>query len=498
MAAKTVEEMLSDEQWVWRLATYNETVAKNKWIPDHIKKGIGENRKQQQFLLMSDIKEVFYGGAAGGGKSVCTLVSAAQYVHVPGYAALLLRENYGDLAKPGAWMDLSRQWWQDKTIGGEKAEYNERDKVWRFPSGATITFGYLDSDNAVYQYDSASFHFCAVDELTAHTEFRYRFMFGRLRRPKEGPLSEVPIRMRSASNPGNKGSAWVSKRFGCSKSTWEGRVRDTLYIPATLVDNAKNLDVDEYRSSLAMLDPLTRAQREKGDWDAIEGGRFKAEWFGRWRVDPALRDTMILTDGQGKEIERFQPEKCGRFQTCDPAASTSAAADYFVLSTWLVTPRSNVVWWHCHRNKHEIPEQVSNAQRLYRRFLPQFIAVEEVGNQNSLAQLLRCSHNPVMVVRKAGPGGKDKLAHAAGFIALAASGRVFLPEYPARDFPLDEMLSEIVRFTGNAKADGHDDVIDSGSMMADALPFVRNHTGGVPSRPFAAYNSTVIPLSGLR
>lgn len=41
-------------------------------------------------------------------------------------------------------------------------------------------------------------------------------------------------------------------------------------------------------------------------------------------------------------------------------------------------------------------------------------------------------------------------------------------------------------------------MIDSGSMMADVLPFVRNHTGAVASKPYIAYTSKVTPLSGLK
>lgn len=486
-----------EAEWTWRIATFNKTVGANKWIPDHIKEGLGKNSKQKQLLLFTDLKEIFYGGAAGSGKSVATLVGATQYVDVPGYAAILLRENYGDLNKPGAWMDLARQWWYEKTIGGQKADWNERDRVWRFPSGATITFGYLDSDSAAYQYDSASFHYCAIDELTQHTEWRYRFMFGRLRRPKEGPLSQVPIRMRSASNPGNKGAAWVSKRFGCSPKTFPNRLPGTMYIPATLVDNAANLDVDEYRQSLALLDPLTRAQREKGDWDAIEGGRFKKEWFGWWRAADRLADTMVLTDHDGKEVERFRTDQCGRFQTCDPAASTSAAADYFASGTFLVTPKANVVWWGLHRGKHEIQEQLSTCQRLYRKYRPQFLAVEEVLNQRALAQLLRRSTNPVMVVRPVSPLGKDKLNRAAGAISLAASGRIFLPEHPDRDFPIDDLVNELVRFTGDGKS-GNDDCVDCLSYACDLLPFVRNHTGGVGGMPFFRYEHKGDAYSGLK
>ena len=57
--------------------------------------------KQQAFLLL-DCHEALFGGAAGGGKSSALLMAALQYVDVPGYAALILRRTYADLALPGA------------------------------------------------------------------------------------------------------------------------------------------------------------------------------------------------------------------------------------------------------------------------------------------------------------------------------------------------------------------------------------------------------------
>jgi phage terminase large subunit-like protein len=486
--------------WEWRVATYRRTVEQNPWIPEDVRgRGLRENPKQRQFLLLTDVEEVFYGGAAGCGKSFATLIAATQYVDVPGYAALLLRENFGDLNKAGAWMELSRQWWYKKG-----PEFNERDRCWRFPSGATITFGYLDSDKAVYQYDGPSFHFIAIDELTQHSEWRYQFMFKPLRRPTTGPLSKLPLRMRATSNPGNVGHEWVKKRFGCGNADPRQRAPGAVFVPATLTDNAGNLDVDDYRAKLAKLDPLTRKQREDGNWDAVEGGRFKKEWFGSYRTDRSLRDTVILTAGPahgGEEVERFQPDKCSCVQTCDPAASTSKDADYFVLSTWIVTPKANIIWWGCHRAKYEIQEQVSNCQDLYRRYRPQFIAVEEVLNQRALAQLLRRSTRPVMIVKGVSPRGQNKADHAAGFISLAASGRVFLPErgqWRQDVFPLEDVIDELVRFTGDSKKDGKDDIVDSASYFAEMLPLVRAgyYSGG--GRPPIRHESKSLPFSGLR
>src|SRR3989337_968646 len=65
--------------------------------------------KQSAFLILPH-REAFYGGAAGGGKSDALLMGALQYVDVPGYAALILRRTFTDLAKAEALIPRSLEW----------------------------------------------------------------------------------------------------------------------------------------------------------------------------------------------------------------------------------------------------------------------------------------------------------------------------------------------------------------------------------------------------
>ena len=166
------------------------TLAWSKFIP------VQPTAKQLAFLFLPTL-EALFGGAAGPGKSVGLLMSGLQYVDNPHYAALLLRKSYADLSLPGALMDKAAQW-----LGGTAAVWQAEKKTWAFPSGATLTFGYLDNTQDKYRYQSSEFQFIGFDELTQFQETDYRYMFSRLRRC-EG--SDIPIRMRAASNPGNIG-----------------------------------------------------------------------------------------------------------------------------------------------------------------------------------------------------------------------------------------------------------------------------------------------------
>ena len=222
--------------------------------------------KQLAFLLL-DNREALYGGAAGGGKSDALLMGALQYVSRPDYAALLLRRSYTDLALPGALMDRAREW-----LMPTDARWNDKSKTWTFPSGATISFGYLEQVGAEYRYQSTEFQYIGFDELTQFTENQYRYLFSRLRKRSD---VDTPLRMRSASNPGGIGHEWVKQRFIDSDSVDNGRI----FISARLPDNP-HLDSDSYMQSLQELDPITRRQLLAGDWTARQaGGLFRREWF---------------------------------------------------------------------------------------------------------------------------------------------------------------------------------------------------------------------------
>lgn len=211
---------------------------------------------QQQKFLALDCLEALYGGAAGGGKSDALLMAALQYVHVPGYSALLFRRTYQDLALPGAIMDRSHEW-----LGDTDAVWNGSEKRWTFPSGATLQFGYLDTERDKFRYASAEFQFIGWDELTTFPERPYLFLFSRLRK-RTGV--DIPLRMRAATNPGGIGHDWVKARFIDAPGA-------PPFIPAKLVDNP-SADAASYLQALANVDATTRQQLLDGMWVRDSGG----------------------------------------------------------------------------------------------------------------------------------------------------------------------------------------------------------------------------------
>lgn len=250
--------------------------------------------RQHLFHLLDTlaVEEAMYGGAAGGGKSDALLASALRYVDVPGYAALLLRKTYRDLALPGALMERAAEW-----LSGTDAKWDAVDFRWTFPSGATLSFGYLANRNDKYRYQGAEFQFIGFDELTQFDKADYLYLFSRLRRPaipeglpdavrkRREALARVPLRMRSATNPGGTGHHWVKARF-IEKALDPDDPDDTaeraarrIFVPARLDDNP-HVDAETYESALSQLDPVTRERMRHGDWDVEEGDKvYRSSWL---------------------------------------------------------------------------------------------------------------------------------------------------------------------------------------------------------------------------
>ena len=217
------------------------------------------DKQLKALWVYEECPDLFYGGAAGPGKTSYLLMAAVQYVHYPHYRALILRKTYADLSLPDAIMDRAISWWD----GVEGARFSHADKTCYFPSGARVSFGYLASIRDHLRYQGAAVHFVGIDEASQIPSRQLEYLHSRIRRAIDDP---IPLRYRLASNPGDISHDWLKDTY---VNGADGH--SVVYLPGLMTDNP-GLDVEEYRKQLAHLDPVTRRQLELGDWDVQLSG----------------------------------------------------------------------------------------------------------------------------------------------------------------------------------------------------------------------------------
>ncbi len=408
-------------------------LAWNEYIP------IVPTPQQLAFLLL-ECEEAFFGGAAGPGKSVGLLAAALQYVDEPDYAAILFRKSITDLTLPGALMDVAQEWLQNTD-----AVWHDKSKTWSFPPGATLTFGYLDGPNDKYRYQSSEFQFVGFDEVTQHRNLDYTYLFSRLRRSAG---SNIPIRMRSASNPGGVGHDWVKERF-ITQGIDAGRV----FIPGRMEDNP-HLDQVAYLRVLANLDPITRAQLRDGDWSARAGGnKFQREWF---------------------EIVDVAPAECRKLRFWDMAATVPKPGkdpDWTVGTLLGVTPQ-NVLYVLDVRRVRKSPGMtealVKQTAELDGKSVP--VRMEQEGGSSGVTVIHDYATRVLMGWEFKGiPATGSKEVRANPVASQAEASNIKLVRHPWNE----AFLSEVELFpTGS-----HDDQVDSLSGALSELV-------GVQGKPF--------------
>tara|TARA_Y100000592_G_scaffold59831_1_gene93662 strand:+ start:1783 stop:3600 length:1818 start_codon:yes stop_codon:yes gene_type:complete len=234
------------------------------------------NEGPQSDFLASSEREVFYGGARGGGKSYAMLVDPLRYCDKQHHRALLIRRTMPELR------DLINHSQQLYSKAYPGAKWREQEKEWRFPSGARIEFGYAENLTDALRYQGQSYTWIGIDELPQYpTPDIYNFLRSSLRSVDP----EIPVYMRATGNPGNVGSLWVkemfvdpcesNKRFDVEIPTPMGiKVISRKFIPAKLQDNPYLMQTDDYYAMLASLPEVQKKQFLEGDWDAYESSSF--------------------------------------------------------------------------------------------------------------------------------------------------------------------------------------------------------------------------------
>lgn len=331
-------ERLPDSQVRELVAQADEITGEKRWLP---------NPGPQTEAYMSQADELFYGGAAGGGKSalLCGLA-----INEHRKIRLFRREG----VQVGGLIDEC-----EKIIGSRDGLSMQPPPVWRLGDGVEIQFAGVAHEHDKSKWQGRARDYIGFDEITEFSESMYRFLIGWNRSTDAGQRCRV---VAAGNPPTNDEGMWVVRYWAPwidedhpnpaapGELRWfttidgrdhecdgpepiivngqEVRPRSRTFIPARLTDNP-----DLMRTGYAaVLDAMPEELRER-----FREGKFKTHhdddpfqliptsWVRaaqtRWRegqrpdtpmtslgVDPALggRDDMVIAPRYGQWIDPLE------------------------------------------------------------------------------------------------------------------------------------------------------------------------------------------------
>lgn len=266
----------------------------------------------QQMAAESEADIVFYGGAAGGGKTDLML-------------GLALTEHQNSIVFRRQAVQLTGIEERLQAILGSRKGYNSQTGLWRVPNSTRVVeLGSVNEVEDWAKYQGRPHDYIAFDEITHFTEFQFRILIGWLRTAIAGQRCRVIC----AGNPPTSAEGdWVKRFFAPwldemhprpakpGELRWyitnekgedeevsgpdAGRVIDgefvkpmsRTFIPSRVDDNLF-LMATGYKRTLAALPEPLRSQMLRGDFNA-------------GTVDPAWQ--LIPTDWIKQAMARWAP-----------------------------------------------------------------------------------------------------------------------------------------------------------------------------------------------
>lgn len=231
----------------------------------------------QTEFLASDEDEVLFAGGRGSGKSDCLIVDLLRFCHQKNFRALVIRRTMPELKEL---ISRAKEIYYQAYPG---VRWKEQEKMFIFPSGASVDFGYCDTIDDAERYRGQQYTWLGIDELTQYDSPEiYNKLKGSLRTTD----SRIKIYVRATSNPTGRGRWWVKEffidnspsgvPFYLEYDTPIGKMRiSRKWFNSTVMDNPAILKNNpQYLATLASLPDALRKQWLEGSWEAVDGMAF--------------------------------------------------------------------------------------------------------------------------------------------------------------------------------------------------------------------------------
>ncbi len=164
--------------------------------------------------------------------------------------------------------------------------------------------------------------------------------------------------------------------------------------------------------------------------------------------------------------ERILKSQCWIFQTVDPSATEKDYSDWFVCSTWAVTPGNDGLFLGMFREKIETTKHEFVMENELSRWEPAYQGIENKTFGLALIQGLKVKGLPVRAINMKG----DKVAKARTAAARYNSGKIYHRKNADWTITVE---NELCSFPSGK----HDDIVDTVSMFASEIAVSKRFFG---------------------
>lgn len=430
----------------------------------------------QAAFLGSSADIAIYGGAAGGGKTWALLMEPLRHVANSGFGAVFFRRTLVQVRNEGGLWDEAEKLYPGLAASPRSAP----DLSWTFPSGASVSFGHLEHEKTVLNWQGAQIPLICFDELCHFTAKQFWYLLSRNR-----SMCGVRPYVRATCNPDADSwvaefiSWWIDQATGfaiperAGVLRWFVRIGDAIiwadrpedlaqhvdlngnpippksvtFIPAKLSDNAALMAADPgYLANLMALPTVERERLLGGNWKIrpAAGLFFQRSWC--QVVDAVPSDVRWVRgwDLAGTpKTEGNDPD-----WTCGTKIGKTPDGRYFIAD---------------HRRDRTSPagveRMIKNTADLDGRTVK--ISLPQDPGQAGKSQIATLTKLLVGYNVRSSPESGDKITRFSGFSAQAEAGNVFVLRGPWNEI----WFTELEGFPAGA----HDDDADSTSRAFNAL-----------------------------